>query len=202
MRQIVNQLAGLLLLSEAVSGHGFVVRDLLSRSHELLADASTAVDAPKPGARGKHHHLHMRKAIEGLVTSLTMAEETANGLKLGDRGFRARTAAWQELIHASNALPGRDSYVCNGDLVYTHENLDGGLPSDPIYTPVGLAMGSQTNLVLTTDKILKAANDEAKRVLAPHERNMPNIYPSRKSRDGLFVVEVALAPGDSSFVRA
>ncbi len=96
----------------------------------------------------------------------------------------------------------RDSYVCTGDLVYTHENLDGGLPSDPIYTPVGLAMGSQTNLVLTTDKILKAANDEAKRVLAPHERNMPNIYPSRKSRDGLFVVEVALAPGDSSFVRA
>ena len=106
MRQIVSQLAGLLLLSEAVSGHGFVVRDLLARSHELLADASAAVDALKPSARGQHHHLHMRKAIEELVTSLTMAEETAKGLNLGDRGFRAVTVAWQELIHASNALPG------------------------------------------------------------------------------------------------
>ena len=94
----------------------------------------------------------------------------------------------------------RDSYVCTGDLVYRHDNLHGGSPADPVYTPVGLAMGSQTNLIMATDKILKAANGEAKRVLAPHEENMPNIYPSRKSKEGLFIMEVALAPGGSSFV--
>jgi glyoxylase-like metal-dependent hydrolase (beta-lactamase superfamily II) len=94
----------------------------------------------------------------------------------------------------------KDSYVCTGDLVYRHENLHGGTPDDPMYTPVGLAMGSQTNLIMTTDRILKAANGEAKRVLSPHEENMPKIYPSRKSKDGLFIMEVTIAHGEKSAV--
>jgi hypothetical protein len=63
-------------------------------------------------------------------------------------------------------------------------------------------MGSQTNLIMTTDKILKAVGGEVKRVLAPHEEKMPNIYPSRKSKEGLFVMEVALASGANSFIRS
>jgi N-acyl homoserine lactone hydrolase len=61
-------------------------------------------------------------------------------------------------------------------------------------------MGSQTNLIMTTDKILKAVNGEARRVPAPHEENMPNICPSRKSKEGLFVIEVALPSGELSAV--
>jgi glyoxylase-like metal-dependent hydrolase (beta-lactamase superfamily II) len=93
-----------------------------------------------------------------------------------------------------------DSYVYTGDLVYRHENLHGGTPEDPYFIPVGLAVGSQTNLVLTADRILKAANGEIRRVLAPHEENMPNIYPSRKSPHGLQIIEVALPPGELSAV--
>ncbi|ESY64075.1 N-acyl homoserine lactonase family protein [Mesorhizobium opportunistum] len=93
-----------------------------------------------------------------------------------------------------------DSYVCTGDLVYRHENLHGGTPEDPQYVPVGLAMGSQANLVFATDAILKHALGEPRRVLAPHEENMPNLYPSRRTRNGLFVIEVALAGGDTSAV--
>ena len=106
MRQIVNQLASLLLLSQAVKGHGIVVADLLSRSRQLLAESRAAFDALRPGSRGSHHHLHMRKALERLGIAISAADEEANGLRLGDRGLRALTAAWQELIYASNALPG------------------------------------------------------------------------------------------------
>jgi hypothetical protein len=106
------------------------------------------------------------------------------------------------LVRNDGVRNSHDSYVCTGDLVYRHENLHGGSPSDPVYTPVGLAMGSQTNLIMTTDKILKAVGGEVKRVLAPHEEKMPNIYPSRKSKEGLFVMEVALASGANSFIRS
>jgi hypothetical protein len=39
-------------------------------------------------------------------------------------------------------------------------------------------------------------------VLAPHEENMPNLYPSRKSDAGLYVMEVNLAPQERSEVAA
>ncbi|HWA42312.1 MAG TPA: N-acyl homoserine lactonase family protein [Hypericibacter adhaerens] len=94
----------------------------------------------------------------------------------------------------------KDPYVCTGDLIYRHENLHGGTPEDPYFIPVGLAIGSQVNLIMTADSILKAANGDTKRVLAPHEENMPSLYPSRKSRHGLQLMEVSLAPGERSAV--
>jgi len=104
------------------------------------------------------------------------------------------------VIRNDGAKNSADSYVCPGDLVYSHENLHGGTPDDPQYIPVGLAMGSQTNVVLTIDQIMKHAQGDTKRVLAPHEENMPNIYPSRKTENGLMIMEVALANGDKSAV--
>jgi len=106
MRQIVNQLAGLLLLSEAVSGHGFVVRDLLARSQQLLEDARTGFATLKPGTRSEHHYRHLRNAIDGIAGAMKSAQETANGLTLVKAGYRTLAGAWQEMIHASNALPG------------------------------------------------------------------------------------------------
>lgn len=94
----------------------------------------------------------------------------------------------------------QDAYVCAGDLVYRHDNLHGGTPEDPMYVPVGLAVGSQTNLLMTSDAIMKSVNHDFKRVLAAHEENMPNIYPSRKSKLGLYIMEIALANGDQSVV--
>jgi N-acyl homoserine lactone hydrolase len=93
-----------------------------------------------------------------------------------------------------------DTFVCAGDLVYRHENVHGGTPEDPMYLPVGLAVGSQTNLVFTSDRIMDAVGGDWKRVLAPHEENMPNLYPSRKSKLGLNIMEIALAPGERSMV--
>lgn len=96
----------------------------------------------------------------------------------------------------------QDAFVFAGDLVYRHENLHGGTPDDPMYTPVGLATGSQTNLLMTTDAIMKAVGDDYRRVLAAHEAGMPDLYPSRKTDLGLYVMEVALAAGETSRVSA
>ncbi|MDW9248549.1 N-acyl homoserine lactonase family protein [Burkholderia cepacia] len=94
----------------------------------------------------------------------------------------------------------QDAYVCAGDLVYRHENLHGGTPDDPMYVPVGLAVGSQTNLLMTSQAIMDAVQHDYKRVLAAHEENMPNIYPSRKTNLGLCITEIALAKGEKSLV--
>ena len=47
-----------------------------------------------------------------------------------------------------------DSWVFAGDLVYCQENLRGRKEGDGMYIPVGLATGSQLNLLMTTDRML------------------------------------------------
>lgn len=104
------------------------------------------------------------------------------------------------VIRNDGKAQSQDVYICAGDLVYRHENLHGGTPDDPQYTPVGLAVGSQTNLVMTMDQMMQLVGGEYRRVLAAHEENLPNLYPSRKTDLGLFVTEVALSGDDKSLV--
>jgi glyoxylase-like metal-dependent hydrolase (beta-lactamase superfamily II) len=104
------------------------------------------------------------------------------------------------VVRNDGAADSADRYVCTGDLVYQHDNLHGGTPDDPYYVPVGLAMGSQANLVFTSDAILKHAMGDLTRVLAPHEERLTRIFPSRKTANGLYVMEVALSGNDKSAV--
>lgn len=91
--------------------------------------------------------------------------------------------------------------MLTGDLIYRLENLHGGQPDDPFYLPVGLASGSQTNLVLTAHEIVKAAGGDMRRVIPPHEERLPTLFPSRTSKQGLQITEIALADGEVSKVR-
>lgn len=93
-----------------------------------------------------------------------------------------------------------DPWVVTGDLVYRMENLHGGQPDDPFYRPVGLAVGSQTNIIMAMHDIVQAANGDLGRVIAPHEERLPNTFPSRVSKHGLHVIEVTLADGATSAV--
>lgn len=93
----------------------------------------------------------------------------------------------------------QDRYICPGDLVYLHENLHGGDPNDPFYHPVGVAWGSPVNLLYASDRMMELAG-ELPRILVAHEERMSTFYPSRKTKAGLTVIEVALANGESSKV--
>lgn len=94
----------------------------------------------------------------------------------------------------------QDAWVFTGDLVYRVENLTGGDDNDPFYLPVGLATGSQTNLLLAMDAMQKAAGGDIRRIVAAHEERLPQFFPSRLSGSGLQVIEIALADGATSAV--
>jgi hypothetical protein len=91
-------------------------------------------------------------------------------------------------------------WVFAGDLVYTHENLRGTNESDPQYIPVGLATGSQFNLVMTTEAMVKLADGDYRRVIPVHEERLKDLYPSRITKEGLRITELALAGGELSRV--
>jgi glyoxylase-like metal-dependent hydrolase (beta-lactamase superfamily II) len=98
----------------------------------------------------------------------------------------------------------QDSWVLAGDLIYKIENLGdvsgkGGEP-DGRYLPVGLAVGSQTNLINVTEEMVNLVGNETRRVLPPHEERLKDRYPSRITRNGLRVTEVTLAKGEKSRV--
>jgi glyoxylase-like metal-dependent hydrolase (beta-lactamase superfamily II) len=94
-----------------------------------------------------------------------------------------------------------DTWVLAGDLVYKHENLHGGDEADPFYVPVGLATGSQTKLVMTSDEMLQRVGGEITRVIPVHEDRLKEFFPSRQSERGLQIVELTLRKADASAVR-
>lgn len=98
------------------------------------------------------------------------------------------------------ARESKNAWVFAGDLVYTHENLRGTDPSDPEYVPIGLATGSQFNLIMTTEAMLKGVDGEVNRVIPVHEERLKDLFPSRITRQGLRVTELALADGETSVV--
>jgi N-acyl homoserine lactone hydrolase len=96
---------------------------------------------------------------------------------------------------------GSDSWVLAGDLVYSFENLEGQDPKAPTqYIPVGLAVGSQTNLLFTTDQMVKEGGGNLQRVIPVHEEGLRDRFPSRINDFGLRVTELCLADGQRSLV--
>jgi N-acyl homoserine lactone hydrolase len=94
-----------------------------------------------------------------------------------------------------------DNYILAGDLIYSYTNLTGSDPNDPMYVPIGLAGGSQTNLLLSSDTMLKLVGGEAKRVIPIHDENLGKVFPSRVTSKKLSICEIRLAKGEISRVQ-
>src|SRR5579871_332606 len=94
-----------------------------------------------------------------------------------------------------------NTWVFAGDLVYTYENLCGTEAEDPQYIPVGLATGSQYNLVMASEAMVQAAGGNCYRVIPVHEERLKDLYPSRITKTGLRITELALADGETSRVK-
>jgi glyoxylase-like metal-dependent hydrolase (beta-lactamase superfamily II) len=94
-----------------------------------------------------------------------------------------------------------DPWVLAGDLIYVYENIEGDgsvIGVEQMYVPVGVAVGSQTNLVFATEEIMKAAGHEVRRVIPVHERRLVDRFPSRERESALRVSEICLADGEPS----
>jgi len=99
------------------------------------------------------------------------------------------------------AANSESSWVFCGDLAYTQENLRGHDPDDPEYIPVGFASGSQFNLIMKTDEMVKSVGGDVTRVVPPHEERLKDLFPSRITKAGLRITEFALAEGENSQVK-
>ena len=64
----------------------------------------------------------------------------------------------------------------------------------------GLATGSQQNLILTTEEMVKATGNETRRLIPPHEERLKDRFPSRITKNGLRVTEICLADNAKSMV--
>ncbi len=98
-----------------------------------------------------------------------------------------------------------DTWVLAGDLVYVFDNLKGAGPAVDlydIYLPVGLAVGSQTNLVLATEEMLSQVGHEVRRVIPVHEERLRDAFPSHVADDGLRITEICLADGEETRIRS
>ena len=102
------------------------------------------------------------------------------------------------MIRNDRQRDSEDAWIFAGDLIYRFENLTGGNNSDPYYIPVGLASGSQTNLLLGTDEMLRRVGGETRRVIPVHEERLKDHFPSRLAKSGLRITEIALASGETS----
>ncbi len=114
------------------------------------------------------------------------------------------THTWGSMfVHLRNdpSPQSQDHWVFAGDLIYLRENLAGDNPADPHYIPVGLATGSQVNLIMASEAMVKAAGGDFTRVIAVHEDRLGDWFPSRPTAAGLRITELALADGDVSRVR-
>jgi hypothetical protein len=87
-----------------------------------------------------------------------------------------------------------------GDLIYSYANLEGYDPADPQYIPIGLATGSQTNVLLKIEEMIKLAHGRTRRVIPIHDVALKDIFPSRITAAGLRITELALAKGETSRV--
>jgi N-acyl homoserine lactone hydrolase len=97
----------------------------------------------------------------------------------------------------------KDNWVLAGDLVYVFDNIEGPgdvVDLDKIYVPVGLALGSQQNLIMATEAMMKQVGYEARRVIPIHEERLKDNFPSRITEDGLRITEICLADDQKSAV--
>ena len=68
-------------------------------------------------------------------------------------------------VRNDGARESADAFILAGDLIYTYDNLTGLDKNDPQLVPIGLAVGSQSNLMFTSADMLKAVGGEHKRVI-------------------------------------
>lgn len=107
------------------------------------------------------------------------------------------------VVRNDGAANSADRWVLSGDLVYVYENLCGDAVltgGAQAYIPVGFAIGSGADLVLTADAIMEAAGGEIHRVVPVHEDRLHEHFPSR-TEGGLRITEICLADGETSRVQ-
>ncbi|CAM1653390.1 Metallo-beta-lactamase [Bartonella apihabitans] len=93
-----------------------------------------------------------------------------------------------------------DKWILAGDVIYQFDNIEDIADNKGVYNPVGLAVGSQANLVMATEEMMKDVNYESRRIIPTHEERLKEVFPSRTTKEDLRITEICLADGERSRV--
>jgi len=111
-------------------------------------------------------------------------------------------SVWVE-IRNDGKKPSEDNWVIAGDLVYSYDNIGGtgdGATAGAPYHPIGIAIGSQMNLLLTTESMLQSVGYRRKRIVPVHEERVMQLFPSRQVKPGLSITEICAATDRASLL--
>src|SRR6185437_4991545 len=150
---------------------------------------------PTPNRLVRHRHSAFRQQIFDVAQAEGEPEVKPYRL-LNDLG-RETIPAVADLVHSRGAT--RPLRTPQARIAVTMP-LTGLDKNDPQLVPIGLATGSQSNLMFTSADMLKAVGGDHKRVIPVHEDRLKSVFPSRATSAGLHVVELALADGETSLV--
>jgi glyoxylase-like metal-dependent hydrolase (beta-lactamase superfamily II) len=143
-------------------------------------------------------------ARQGKITLLTGdCEDVFPGIDLRLTADTHSPGHMYVVVRNDGARDSEDCWVFAGDLAYSKFNLRGPgalVGTEWIYTPVGLATGSNTKCVLAIEEMMKRVGYDAKRVIAVHEADLAQEFPSRIVGEGLRVIEICLQDGEVSRV--
>lgn len=129
-----------------------------------------------------------------LVDGLT--EDVLPGIDLVP-AYDGHTFASQMVVINNESGPGKGVWVNGGDIAYVRGNLT-GVNNDGNYVALGLASGSQYNMLAALDEMMQIAGGRMERVIVGHENDNWDLYPSWQTEDGLHVAELNLAPGETT----
>jgi glyoxylase-like metal-dependent hydrolase (beta-lactamase superfamily II) len=149
------------------------------------ADIVRAVEAAKEG-RMILIDGDQEDVLPGIDVHLAADTHTYGSMYVTIRNDGARNSAYK--------------WIFAGDLIYTYDNLTGLDPAAPQIVPIGLAVGSQHNLIFSSAEMLKSVGGEVQRVIPVHEDRLRTTFPSRLTDKGLQVVEITLAKAETSRV--
>src|SRR5262249_57771503 len=88
-------------------------------------------------------------------------------------------------------------WVVPGDVMYLYANIE-GIGGDGRYVPIGLAMGSQENCLMSLAELMRVTGGQTSRILPGHEKLLWERHASRRDGDGLHVAEICLRPREAS----
>jgi Zn-dependent hydrolases, including glyoxylases len=92
---------------------------------------------------------------------------------------------------------GTDTFVSTGDVSYVMENLF-GVDEKGKFIPNGFASGDVLSIMKTMDRILACAGHDPNKIIAIHDSGLWSKYKGVVDADGLHLLEVCLAPDETS----
>jgi hypothetical protein len=134
----------------------------------------------------------VQRMKDGKLTLVEGNAEVLPGVSVRP-AFDTHTAGSQ-YVAVDNGHDGR--WLMAGDNMYVYENVTGR--GDGRFIPIGFAMGSVEQCLLTTEEMYQDVGGDVQRIVPFHEERMWEHFPTQRFDDDLHIAELSLRTGDTT----